>query len=182
MITGLLPLCAAQVVAHERSELQQQAEELCLQLIGYNITLTQLEDNLLARLAASKVSSDALYVGAHLNIVCLMPNFASDINTNAHWLVQSSQPLMHANIGWHSGRPPFDWKSWGDEVHSNIHREQDHRSQRNRGEFVGFFCFVFFWMATLSKALQLSKLRGSFLDSSRTLPLRLVISSFVLVC
>ena len=49
-----LPL-ALQVVDHERSDLQESAMRLVRQLAEYTITLKQLEDNLLARLAASQV-------------------------------------------------------------------------------------------------------------------------------
>ena len=45
-----------QVVAHERPDLQAQAAELVRQLGEYTITLKELEDNLLARLANSQVS------------------------------------------------------------------------------------------------------------------------------
>ena len=42
-------------VAHERPDLQEQAATLVRQLASYTITLTELEDNLLRRLAASQV-------------------------------------------------------------------------------------------------------------------------------
>ena len=44
-----------QVVAHERPDLQEQAASLSTQLASYTITLKELEDNLLQRLAASQV-------------------------------------------------------------------------------------------------------------------------------
>ena len=47
--------CNAQVVAHERPDLQEQAASLSTQLASYIITLKELEDNLLQRLAASQV-------------------------------------------------------------------------------------------------------------------------------
>ena len=46
-------------VAHERPDLQEQAATLVRQLASYTITLTELEDNLLRRLAASQVISQA---------------------------------------------------------------------------------------------------------------------------
>ena len=45
---------AAQVVDHERPDLQESATALVRQLAEYTISLKQLEDNLLARLAASQ--------------------------------------------------------------------------------------------------------------------------------
>ena len=54
--TLLLPsLLPPQIVDHERSDLQESATRLVRQLAEYTITLKQLEDNLLARLAASQV-------------------------------------------------------------------------------------------------------------------------------
>ena len=47
------PPPAAQVVDHERPDLQEHATALVRQLAEYTITLKQLEDSLLARLAAS---------------------------------------------------------------------------------------------------------------------------------
>ncbi len=47
-----------QVVAHERPDLQEQAASLSTQLASYTITLKELEDNLLQRLAASQVGLD----------------------------------------------------------------------------------------------------------------------------
>lgn len=52
---GLEDQLLSQVVAHERADLQEQADTLSAQLSSYTITLTGLEDNLLARLAASTV-------------------------------------------------------------------------------------------------------------------------------
>lgn len=52
---GLEDQLLSQVVAHERADLQEQADTLSVQLSSYTITLTGLEDNLLARLAASTV-------------------------------------------------------------------------------------------------------------------------------
>ncbi|KAK9866454.1 hypothetical protein WJX84_011662 [Apatococcus fuscideae] len=51
---GLEEQLLAQVVAHERPDLQAQAAELVRQLGEYTITLKELEDNLLARLANSQ--------------------------------------------------------------------------------------------------------------------------------
>ena len=51
-ITGI---GAVQVVAHERPDLQEQAATLVATLGQYTITLTDLEDNLLRRLANSQV-------------------------------------------------------------------------------------------------------------------------------
>jgi hypothetical protein len=45
----------SQVVAHERPDLQEQAANLVATLGQYTITLTDLEDNLLRRLANSQV-------------------------------------------------------------------------------------------------------------------------------
>lgn len=42
------------MVNHERPDLQESAQALVRQLAEYTITLKQLEDNLLARLAASQ--------------------------------------------------------------------------------------------------------------------------------
>lgn len=50
-------MCWLQVVAHERPDLQAQAAELVRQLGEYTITLKELEDNLLARLANSQVTT-----------------------------------------------------------------------------------------------------------------------------
>ncbi len=52
---GLEEQLLAAVVAHERADLQQAAAALVAQLAQYTITLTELEDNLLARLANSQV-------------------------------------------------------------------------------------------------------------------------------
>jgi len=54
-----------QVVDHERSDLQESAMRLVRQLAEYTITLKQLEDNLLARLAASQVHPACLAARAH---------------------------------------------------------------------------------------------------------------------
>ena len=54
---NLAELHWVQVVAHERPDLQAQAAELVRQLGEYTITLKELEDNLLARLANSQVST-----------------------------------------------------------------------------------------------------------------------------
>lgn len=48
-------LIALQVVNHERPDLQEGAIQLVKQLAAYTIDLKQLEDSLLARLAASQV-------------------------------------------------------------------------------------------------------------------------------
>ena len=50
-------------MAHERPDLQEQAATLVRQLASYTITLTELEDNLLRRLAASQVPRRALVLG-----------------------------------------------------------------------------------------------------------------------
>lgn len=44
-----------QVVAFERPDLQKQANDSIVQLSGYAVTLKQLEDDLLSRLAAAQV-------------------------------------------------------------------------------------------------------------------------------
>jgi dynein heavy chain len=56
---GLEEQLLAAVVAHERADLQQAAAALVAQLAQYTITLTELEDNLLARLANSQVGAPA---------------------------------------------------------------------------------------------------------------------------
>ena len=53
---GLEEQLLAQVVGHERPDLQEQARSLVRQLGEYTITLKELEDNLLQRLANSQVS------------------------------------------------------------------------------------------------------------------------------
>lgn len=52
---GLEEQLLAQVVDHERPDLQEQARSLVRQLGEYTITLKELEDNLLQRLANSQV-------------------------------------------------------------------------------------------------------------------------------
>lgn len=52
---GLEEQLLAQVVDHERPDLQEQARSLVRQLGEYTITLKELEDNLLMRLANSQV-------------------------------------------------------------------------------------------------------------------------------
>ena len=52
---GLEEQLLAAVVDHERADLQQAAAALVAQLGQYTITLTELENNLLARLANSQV-------------------------------------------------------------------------------------------------------------------------------
>ena len=54
---GLEEQLLAAVVKHERPDLQEAAAVLVRQLADYTITLTSLENNLLARLANSKVPS-----------------------------------------------------------------------------------------------------------------------------
>lgn len=49
------PTPTEQVVDHEQPELQERATQLVRALGGYTIQLQELEDNLLARLAASQV-------------------------------------------------------------------------------------------------------------------------------
>lgn len=56
---GLEEQLLAQVVGHERPDLQEQARSLVRQLGEYTITLKELEDNLLQRLANSQVSQAA---------------------------------------------------------------------------------------------------------------------------
>ena len=56
---GLEEQLLAQVVDHERPDLQEQARSLVRQLGEYTITLKELEDNLLQRLANSQVPSVA---------------------------------------------------------------------------------------------------------------------------
>ena len=56
---GLEEQLLAAVVAHERADLQQAAAALVAQLAQYTITLTELEDNLLARPANSQVGRPA---------------------------------------------------------------------------------------------------------------------------
>jgi dynein heavy chain, axonemal len=51
---GLEDQLLAQVVEHERPDLQEQAQALVKQLGEFTITLKTLEDNLLTRLANSK--------------------------------------------------------------------------------------------------------------------------------
>lgn len=50
-------------MAHERPDLQEQAATLVRQLASYTITLTELEDNLLRRLAASQVQLGSALAG-----------------------------------------------------------------------------------------------------------------------
>ena len=52
---GLEEQLLAQVVDHERPDLQEQARSLVRQLGEYTISLKELEDNLLQRLANSQV-------------------------------------------------------------------------------------------------------------------------------
>ena len=52
---GLEEQLLAAVVDHERADLQEAAAALVAQLGQYTITLTELENNLLARLANSQV-------------------------------------------------------------------------------------------------------------------------------
>jgi hypothetical protein len=52
---GLEDQLLAQVVNHERPDLQEQAAALVSQLGQYTITLKELEDSLLARLANAQV-------------------------------------------------------------------------------------------------------------------------------
>ena len=54
---GLEEQLLAQVVGHERPDLQEQARSLVRQLGEYTISLKELEDNLLQRLANSQVST-----------------------------------------------------------------------------------------------------------------------------
>ncbi len=61
---GLEEQLLAQVVDHERPDLQEQARSLVRQLGEYTITLKELEDNLLQRLANSQVPSVALHSSA----------------------------------------------------------------------------------------------------------------------
>jgi dynein heavy chain len=58
---GLEEQLLAAVVNHERPDLQEAATVLVRQLNDYTLTLTSLENNLLARLANSKVPSLKLY-------------------------------------------------------------------------------------------------------------------------
>ena len=59
---GLEEQRLAEVVDHERPDLQEQARSLVRQLGEYTITLKELEDNLLQRLANSQVPSVALHL------------------------------------------------------------------------------------------------------------------------
>lgn len=52
---GLEEQLLALVVAHERPDLQEQAANLVRQLSSFTITLTELEDDLLRRLANAQV-------------------------------------------------------------------------------------------------------------------------------
>jgi dynein heavy chain len=56
---GLEDQLLALVVEHERPDLQEQARQLVRQLNEYNITLTDLENSLLFRLANSQVRAQA---------------------------------------------------------------------------------------------------------------------------
>ena len=56
---GLEEQLLAAVVDHERADLQQAAAALVAQLGQYTITLTELENNLLARLADSQARAGA---------------------------------------------------------------------------------------------------------------------------
>ena len=58
---GLEEQLLALVVAHERPDLQEQAANLVRQLASFTITLTELEDDLLQRLASSQVHTLALH-------------------------------------------------------------------------------------------------------------------------
>jgi len=60
---GLEEQLLAQVVDHERPDLQEQARSLVRQLGEYTITLKELEDNLLQRLANSQVCCRADLTG-----------------------------------------------------------------------------------------------------------------------
>ena len=80
---GLEDQLLSQVVAHERADLQEQADTLSVQLSSYTITLTGLEDNLLARLAASTVCVSSTYY-AHVPPVTqglhTCPRFAAHLS------------------------------------------------------------------------------------------------------
>ena len=68
---GLEEQLLAQVVDHERPDLQEQARSLVRQLGEYTITLKELEDNLLQRLANSQVRelNLLLSVGRQLHVL-----------------------------------------------------------------------------------------------------------------
>ena len=68
---GLEEQLLAQVVDHERPDLQEQARSLVRQLGEYTITLKELEDNLLQRLANSQVQ--VFLTIAMLCMSCLLP-------------------------------------------------------------------------------------------------------------
>ena len=63
---GLEEQLLALVVAHERPDLQEQAANLVRQLASFTITLTELEDDLLQRLASSQACPHWLYDTKHL--------------------------------------------------------------------------------------------------------------------
>ncbi len=58
-----------QVVNHERPDLQESVRRLVRELAQYTIQLKELEDNLLARLAASQVGR-RIGVAAEANALC----------------------------------------------------------------------------------------------------------------
>lgn len=58
---GLEEQLLALVVAHERPDLQEQAATLVRQLASFTITLIELEDNLLQRLANAQVTHLVLH-------------------------------------------------------------------------------------------------------------------------
>ena len=76
-----MPLPHAQVVAHERPDLQEQASTLVQQLASYTITLKELEDSLLLRLGNAQVHPHHAHGNATLQaqlvfacVRCFQPN------------------------------------------------------------------------------------------------------------
>ena len=92
---GLEDQLLALVVEHERPDLQDQARQLVRQLNEYNITLTDLENSLLFRLANSQVGGglDGWFVW------CLpLPVSVSDCR-----LGRPLTPALHLHSGRHPG-------------------------------------------------------------------------------
>lgn len=86
---GLEEQLLAQVVDHERPDLQEQARSLVRQLGEYTITLKELEDNLLQRLANSQVCATVLLLPCiPLRVFCL--NLACRSSTCCHSTVLSA--------------------------------------------------------------------------------------------
>lgn len=84
---GLEDQLLALVVQHERPDLQQQAQDLVKQLGDFTITLKELEDNLLFRLANSQ--------GDILEDIALIENLEETKRTAVRFAVYSCFPSAH---------------------------------------------------------------------------------------